>query len=110
MLSLKGSNFCKMKEVDLQFPELTEFRCGPASLQEAKSLICQDLPKLQKFVTGERCFERCKKLFFSGGCRSTRSRADADSMRELVFGPYSFGALTDEDLTLSGSAACCLRR
>ena len=24
-------------------------------------------------------------------------------MREMVFGPYTFGSLTDEDLTLSGT-------
>ena len=56
--------------MDLQFPELTEFKCGPNSMQEAKSLICQDLTKLQKFITSEHCFERCKKLFFSGAVGS----------------------------------------
>ena len=65
ILVLQGNNFCKMKEVDLQFPELVEIRCGPNCMQEAKSLICQDLSKLQKFIIGEHCFERCKKLFFS---------------------------------------------
>ncbi|CBK22589.2 uncharacterized protein [Blastocystis hominis] len=91
ILVLQGNNFCKMKEVDLQFPELVEFRCGPNCMQEAKSLICQDLGKLQKLIIDEHCFERCKKLFFS----------DTDNLRELVFGPYTFGSLTDEDLTLS---------